>query len=295
MRLPRTTARWAAPVLLSLAVAAPVAANQPVAGKPPQKIVFPVIGKTHYQDDFGAPRAQGGHQATDIMAEWRAPVVASEPGKVKLWTKSARAGCMLYLYGESGTEYLYVHLNNDLTARNDNKGGCRPGVAFAQGLRDGAEVRAGQLLGFVGDSGDANGIHHHVHFEVHPDGASAVSPYPWLRRAHELLYPTAAADPLMLTLRGVLVRSSDDALTLRVRSVELPTGERFDVDRVVSLAIAPAVLVERIAEGLARTAQLSGLRRGASLLVRTSPFEPNLAAQSGAPGALEAVHVVVAR
>ena len=46
---------------------------------------------------------------------WRTPAIAVEAGKVKYWTTSARAGCMLYLYGESGTTYLYIHLNNDLT------------------------------------------------------------------------------------------------------------------------------------------------------------------------------------
>ena len=51
------------------------------------------------------------------MAPRRALALAAEPGRIKFWTTSARAGCMLYLEGESGTEYLYVHLNNDLTER----------------------------------------------------------------------------------------------------------------------------------------------------------------------------------
>ena len=54
---------------------------------------------------------------------WRAPVVAVEDGTVKYW-ESGLGGCMLYHYGRSGTTYLYIHLNNDLTPRNDNKGGC---------------------------------------------------------------------------------------------------------------------------------------------------------------------------
>ena len=67
-------------------------------------------------------------------------LVAVEPGKIRIWTSSARAGCMLYLYGRSGTTYLYIHLNNDLTKSNDNKGGCKEGVAFAPGLDDGERV-----------------------------------------------------------------------------------------------------------------------------------------------------------
>ncbi len=61
---------------------------------------------------------------------WRAPVVAVEDGTVKYW-ESGLGGCMLYHYGRSGTTYLYIHLNNDLTPRNDNKGGCVNDVTFA--------------------------------------------------------------------------------------------------------------------------------------------------------------------
>ena len=93
---------------------------------------------------------------------WHAPVVAVEDGSVQYWD-SGLGGCMLYLYGRSGTMYMYIHLNNDLTARNDNKGGCKQGISFT--VPDGAKVTAGQQIAWNGDSGDADG-NPHLHFEV---------------------------------------------------------------------------------------------------------------------------------
>ena len=92
------------------------------------------MAKVSYVDDFGDPRPQGRHEGNDIMAAKRSPVVAVEAGRVEKWGRSSRGGCMLYLYGRSGTTYMYIHLNNDRTLKNDNRGGCRNGIAYAPGL-----------------------------------------------------------------------------------------------------------------------------------------------------------------
>ena len=68
-------------------------------------LIFPVAGAASYIDDFGQPRPGGAHQGNDLMASKKTPVVAVESGKIKFWTTSANAGCMLYLYGASGTMY----------------------------------------------------------------------------------------------------------------------------------------------------------------------------------------------
>jgi murein DD-endopeptidase MepM/ murein hydrolase activator NlpD len=187
----RPTARSTSLVLAAAATLAAAAHVELASSAVPARMAFPVVGSVSYEDDFGDPRGQGIHEGNDILAERRAPVVAVEAGRIVFWTRSASAGCMLYLYGQSGTSYRYIHLNNDLTARNDNRGSCVPGVAFAPGLRDGQEVRAGQLIGYVGDSGDADGLHPHLHFELHPDDGAAVSPYRFLRRAERLAAPAA--------------------------------------------------------------------------------------------------------
>src|SRR3954469_18782244 len=191
--------RIVAVVIVMLALAAGANASQ---AKSVPRLVFPVIGAVTYSDDFGAPRAGGAHQGNDILADKKAPAIAVEPGKVKFWTTSASAGCMLYLYGDSGTTYLYIHLNNDLTMRNDNRGKCVPGVSYARGLKDGARVQAAQMIGYVGDSGDANGVASHLHFEVHPGGGAAVSPFPYLQSAQHLLFFAKIGTPFSLALTG---------------------------------------------------------------------------------------------
>ena len=140
MRIHRTTARGAFLLTLLLALCltvagAALALNQPLDTEPltGKEIVFPVVGAARYFDDWGDPRGQGRHAGNDILTTWRSPAVAAEDGKITFWTTSARAGCMLYLYGASGTTYLYIHLNNDLTSKRDNRGKCVPGVAYAKG------------------------------------------------------------------------------------------------------------------------------------------------------------------
>ena len=178
--------------------------------------LFPVAGPTTYQDDFGQPRPGGPHQGNDLMAAKKTPVIAVESGRVEFWTTSASAGCMLYLYGDSGTMYEYIHLNNDVTMKNDNRGKCVAGMSYAKGLKDGQHVTAGQQIGYVGDSGDANGGASHLHFEVHPKGAAAVDPYPFLQSAQHLLYFAKLGSPFALALTGIVLDTTSTSLTLQV-------------------------------------------------------------------------------
>src|SRR5438874_9558923 len=204
MRRNRRTARGFLFLALILGIAAGTAGAAPP--KVPDHIIFPVVGQVSYIDDFGAPRPGGPHQGNDLMSAKKSPAVAAESGTVKYWTTSRSAGCMLYLYGESGTIYLYIHLNNDLTARNDNRGKCVQGVAYA--VKNGARVTAGQQIGYVGDSGDANGGATHLHFEVHPNGGKATDPYPYLQGAQHLLFAAKPGTPFALTLTGTVVSAS---------------------------------------------------------------------------------------
>jgi len=293
----RTRARVSL-VLLLLGVLAGTAAARPA----PDTILFPVVGSATYYDDFGEARGQGRHEANDILAERGAPVVAVEPGRVEFWTTSARAGCMLYLYGRSGTTYLYVHLNNDLTRRNDNRGKCVGGVAYAPGLKEGQHVQAGELVGFVGDSGDAEGAHAHLHFELHPGGGETASPFPALQEAPHLLFPLprddratklAAFSPLTLALHGTVRQTAEGTLTLLVHRLRMSNGWRVRVTREVVLAVPGEALIERSVDGKRLAAPLASLSSGEKAVVWTTPVTPDLSSQLAEPGVLAAAQVVV--
>src|SRR5919109_5214921 len=187
LRSHRTTAR-AVLVLLLLGLSAATA----YAASVPAVTAFPVVGNVTFTDDFGDPRPGGQHEGNDVMSRRHQPAIAFERGRVEKHVGSTLGTCMLYLHGHSGMTYVYIHLNNDVGTTNDNDGGCRNGVSWAPSLRDGDFVRRGQLVGYVGDSGDADGIQPHLHFEIRRPNGSPINPYEYLRKAKRLLYPRPA-------------------------------------------------------------------------------------------------------
>jgi len=274
---------------IALAFAAPAAAAPPDPRTTNLPFLFPVVGQTTYSDDFGDPRAGGRHQGIDIMADRRAPAIAVEAGTIKFWTTSATAGCMLYLYGASGTTYLYIHLNNDLTAKNDNRGKCVPGTAYAPGLKDGARVGAGELVGYVGDSGDANGIHPHLHFEVHPRDGAAVDPFTFLQSAQPLLFYAKQGTKVSLRLSGTVVSSLAGTLDVQASQVQAGTSKPVATNRLVSLAVAPDAVVD----SPHLFGAVDALLRGVPVKVRSSPLRTTLAVERGDAGAITASHIEV--
>jgi Peptidase family M23 len=287
MRRHRTTARGvlflAATIGIAVGAAVAFAANTV-----PEHIVFPVVGKVAYIDDFGAPRPGGPHQGNDIIAAKKSPAVAAEAGKVKYWTTSASAGCMLYLYGDSGTTYLYIHLNNDLTMRNDNRGKCVTGTAYA--VKNGAKVAAGQQIGYVGDSGDADGGSSHLHFEVHPGGGKAVSPYPYLQKAYKLLFTAKAGTAFALTLTGTVVSATIDRMVVNVSTSQAwPSGLTLTkLNRTIALTVPEATVVQSLSStgAFRAVADVTLAQKGQKVIVWTQPAPTALKAQRGDDGVL---------
>jgi Peptidase family M23 len=287
MRRHRTTARGVLflAATIGLAVGSAAAFAAPTV---PDHIIFPVVGKVAYIDDFGAPRPGGPHQGNDILAAKKSPAVAAEAGKVKYWTTSSSAGCMIYLYGESGTTYLYIHLNNDLTMRNDNRGKCVKGTAYA--VKNGAKVSAGQQIAYVGDSGDADGGSPHLHFEVHPGGGKAVSPYPYLQKAYKLLFTAKAGSAFALTLTGTVVSAAIDRLVVNVSTSQAwPSGLTLTkLNRPIALTVPETAVVQSVSPAgtFRAVADITLAQKGDKVVVWTQPAPATLKAQRADDGAL---------
>lgn len=121
-------------------------------------------------DNFGDPRSGGRtHAGMDILATLGQDVYAMKAGTLTIQTfadsggSSSLSGNLWRLSASDGTGdyYIYAHLS-----------------AFAPGLTKGSTVYAGQLIGFVGDTGNAGPGNYHLHFEIHPGGGNAVNPLP---------------------------------------------------------------------------------------------------------------------
>jgi hypothetical protein len=278
--MPHRTARKLLPLLCLLAFAGSASASSSK-GVPP--LIFPVVGETHYIDDFGQPRAGGSHQGNDLMAGKKSPAVAVEAGKVKFWTTSAAAGCMLYLYGDSGTTYMYIHLNNDLTMKNDNRGKCVPGTAYAPDLKTGAHVAAGQLVGFVGDSGDADGIASHLHFEVHPNDGAAVSPFRYLQKARHLLFYAKTSSTVSLVLTAKIVTNAGGLLDMKLSKLQvLPAKQTLAVNTRLVVGTATDVQIE-LSDFLPSLKKpvLTDVKAGLPVTIYTLPTRATIQAQRG--------------
>ena len=124
-----------------------------------------LVGPAHsFSSTWGAARSGGRrHKGSDVFAPYGSPVYAVTAGVITRTGSGGLGGITLYLRGDNGDEYYYAHNSANLVG-------------------SGRRVSAGEVIARVGDSGNARGRSPHVHFEVHPGGAAAVDPYPFVKR-----------------------------------------------------------------------------------------------------------------
>jgi len=157
--------------------------ERPVGAGEYRDILFPILGGASYANDFGNPRSGGRkHQGNDLFRKKMTPVIAVTDGVLKQvsWPQPSY-GYFISLEDDDGWDYWYIHLNNDKPGTDDGQGGGN--FAYAPGAEDGARVKAGQIIGYVGDSGNAETTPPHLHFEMHRPTGAAINPYESLQRA----------------------------------------------------------------------------------------------------------------
>ncbi len=190
-------------VLLAALLLAPIAAG----AQESLPLTFPVDGPHVLTDSFGDCRdgCSRRHEGVDIMAAKMVPAVAAADGVVTSVRGFRNDGApepgghQWLVIDHGGWQTRYLHLNNDTPGTDDGKGvGVAPDIvqAFVEsGGRVSYPVKAGQLIGWVGDSGNAENAESHLHFEIRVGegwNAQPIDPYPHLQAGTVTLTPTSA-------------------------------------------------------------------------------------------------------
>ena len=165
-----------APAELPPPVTAPVTESQVSSFVSTMNLIIPVAGVRPEQlmDTFGDARSEGRlHDAIDIMAPAGTPVLAATDGRIVKLFQSERGGTTIYQLGSNQEViFYYAHL-----------------AGYAPGLAEGSNVRQGDVIAYVGDTGNAGLGNYHLHFSIavvsdpkrYWEGTN-INPYPLLRR-----------------------------------------------------------------------------------------------------------------
>ena len=177
--------------------------------------VFPIYGTASFGDSFGAPRPDvpgGWHHGEDIFAAAGAPLLAVADGTLHTIGFNRIGGYRIWLRDTQGNEFYYAHLS-----------------AYSPLAVEGRSVKGGDVIGFVGNTGDADGGAPHLHFEIHPASMAGlgydgvVAPYSILlawRRVQDISFsagriyvPTGPGSTTLPPPGAVLLEADDIAST----------------------------------------------------------------------------------
>jgi murein DD-endopeptidase MepM/ murein hydrolase activator NlpD len=127
--------------------------------------ICPVGGSSWFLNTWGAPRSGGRtHKGVDMMGPRGTPLVAVGSGIVRK-SYGSLGGNIVWLYADHGVNYFYAHLDS-----------------YPSGMADGQWVARGQVIGYMGDTGNPRAGSYHLHFGIYPGGFTAVNPYPTVER-----------------------------------------------------------------------------------------------------------------
>jgi murein DD-endopeptidase MepM/ murein hydrolase activator NlpD len=249
-------------------VSRPLGVTPPLRGGP---YVFPVSGPVAWGDSYGGLRSDvsgGWHHGDDIFAHLGQPVLAIADGTIVKTGWERLGGWRLWLKDHANNRFYYAHLSG-----------------YTRLARKGRKVHAGDVLGFIGHTGDAFTTLWHLHFEIHPskllylryDGA--VDPTSYLsdwRRETAAHVPAPAPLPQGAARHGQgAVSDYRQLLTLRTRPKSAPTpphllGPRLPPERLAAAAATPVAAAR--SGGSQRLVALSAGAAALALALATGGF-----------------------
>jgi hypothetical protein len=198
--------------LAASAVVAPPTTSPASAAAQVRPITLPIhadsVDRVGWRDTYGAPRGGGrSHIGVDMLGAKMIPLVAVRDATVTWGRFDNRSGSLIRLRDADGWEYQYIHLNNDTPGTDD--GGASCSQVFSSRLcnaieggkfRSGTTVSEGEVIGYLGDSGNAEHVRAHLHFEIYRpsgDGTVAINPTPSVDAAKDRIAngPTPSGPP----------------------------------------------------------------------------------------------------
>jgi murein DD-endopeptidase MepM/ murein hydrolase activator NlpD len=220
----------------------------------PGPYVFPVYGSAAYIDTFGAPRTdEKYHHGDDIFGQLGQPVLAVTSGTLFSVGFDKVGGYRLWLLDQAGDQFYYAHLS-----------------AYSTAAVNGAHVRAGQVIGFMGNTGDAEGTPVHLHFEVHPvsllylgnDGA--VDPTRYLRAwTHQKNLPLPVSATFVAALPGGGSVPEPGAILLGSRDISSADGlDPASLQRALTPPSPASLMQTLVPSATPRAAPKADLGRG---------------------------------
>ena len=191
--------------------------------------VFPVYGTASFGDSFGGPRpdvAGGWHHGEDIFAAKGTPLLAVADGTLHTIGFNRLGGYRLWLRDTQGNEFYYAHLS-----------------AYSPLAVEGRSVKAGDVIGFVGDTGDADGGAPHLHFEIHPASMAGLG-YDGVVAPYAILLAWRRADDISFSAGRIYVPTGPGSTTLPP-----PGAVLLEADDIASTSgLVPGAL-ERVLKG----------------------------------------------
>lgn len=206
-------------------------------------LVFPVVGITKYSSSFGDCRdnCTREHFGIDISTYgWKGlPVVAAQSGTVtKVTYNEGNAGCSIRIRSRDRWETRYLHLNSDFPGTDEIGYPC-----VAPGIEVGTKVEAGQLISWIGDSGNSEDTVPHIHFELRSRSGYPIDPYKSLKRSRKVVYEWLPSDASAASIILSRANHADGApVTFVVSSDDVGTLEQSE--KSASILQAPVVVFD---------------------------------------------------